>query len=266
MLIVELNNILLKEQNSLPDAFLIGIEGFSSEAYKHFKKSHVIEIIKDLKTKKVLSFIDLTNIYHDEDLLKVKDLIEELDADGYFYSDLGIMEYLPFEKRFFFSQTYITNKYDLNIALKENKYVLISPNLSLLELKDFEYNENIYLIGFGTWEIFHSRRPLLTNYFKYREIESALNGYHIMEEFRNDTYPIIEENGFKVYLNDYFCLDELLTNNLIIKTFDLEPTIALKVIECFKNQDLTLIKELPIKTHPALLHQESILTKGDKNA
>lgn len=265
MLIVELNNILLKEQDSLPDAFLIGIEGFSSEAYQHFTKEEVKEIIKDLKNKNVLSFIDLTNIYHDCDLKAIKELIKSLEADGYFYSDLGIMEYIPFEKRFFYSQTYITNKYDLNIALSENKYVLISPNLSMAELKGFEYNENIFLIGFGTWEIFHSRRPLLSNYFKYREIESNLSGYRIMEEFRNDTYPIIENNGFKVYLNDYFCIDELLTENILIKTFDLDLETSRFVVECFKNKDLLGLKQLPIKTHQALLYQESILTKGDKN-
>lgn len=265
MLIVELNDILLKEQQNLPDAFLIGIEGFSSETFKQYTLDEVKEIIKDLKNKNVLSFIDLTNIYHDEHLIKVKELIASIDPDGYFYSDVGIMEYIPLEKRFYYSQTYITNQYDLKIVLNENKYALISPNLSLTELKAFDYQENIFLIGFGTWEIFHSRRPLLSNYFKYREIESDLIGYSIVEEFRNESYPIIENNGFKVFLNDYFCLDELLTDNLVIKTFDLNIDVTLTVIECFKNKNLEKLNTLPIKMHQALLYQESILTKGDKN-
>lgn len=265
MLIVELNNILLKDQSSLPDAFLIGVEGFSSETYKQYTIEETKELIKELKEKQVLSFIDLTSIYHDEDLEKVNQLINDLNADGYFYSDLGIMEFIPFEKRFYYSQTYITNKYDLNIALSENKNVLISPNLSSDELKAFDYNQNIFLIGFGTWEIFHSRRPLLSNYFKYRNMNSDLTDYSIMEEFRNDTYPIVENNGFKVFLNDYFCLNELHTDNLIIKTFNLELELTIKIINSFKEKNLALIKELPIKTHHALLFEESILTKGDKH-
>ena len=96
-------------------------------------------------------------------------------------------------------------------------------------------------------------------------MNSDLTDYSIMEEFRNDTYPIVENNGFKVFLNDYFCLNELYTDNLIIKTFNLELELTIKIINSFKEKNLALIKELPIKTHHALLFEESILTKGDKN-
>lgn len=275
MLIVELNNLSLL--NSLAKAFLIGVKGYSSECFKKFELEEVKEIIKRIKKDQKLAYIDLTQIYHDSDLLNVKNIIDELkEADGFFYFDLGIMEFIDEDKRIYYAPTYMTNQYDIDLALLENKLVLVSPELSLLELNRIKYSDSLILHAFGPWEIFHSRRPLISNYFKYRNQNfDAFAKYHVIEEFRSDKYPIVEENGTKIYLNGFFYLGKELdnkTSNLLIKTFDLDESLANKVVEIYStyqnNKTFDIEKaliELGLDLNKGLLYEESVLRKGGCN-
>lgn len=275
MLIVELNNKKVLESNA--DGYLIGINDFSSECYTHYSILETLEIIKKIKELNKKAFIDLTNVFHDQDLNKIKELIHTLnEADGFFYFDLGVMNLIEKEKRVYYAPTYLTNQYDIDIVKSDNQYVLISPELSLKELNNIKYDQKSMLLAFGTWEIFHSRRPLISNYFKYRNQEFDEKAkYHVIEEFRSDYYPIIENNGTKIYLNGYYYLGNDIknkTNNILIKTFDLEQKLVLKVVELHQQfinneiDDLDLkLKELDIELNKGLLFEESILRKGGNN-
>ena len=275
MLIVELNSI--EVLNSNADGYLIGVQGYSSECFKHYTIEEVIDIIVQIKKINKLVFIDLTNVFHDQDLNHVKKLIQTLNnVDGFFYFDLGIMNLIEKEKRVYYAPTYLTNQLDIDIVKEDNKLVLISPELSLKELNNIKYDQQSMLLAFGTWEIFHSRRPLISNYFKYRNQDCNLNEkYHVIEEFRSDYYPIIENNGTKIYLNGYYCLGNGLkdkTSNILIKTFDLDSQNVLKVVELhqkyLKNEIENLDEELNklnIDLNKGLLFEESILKKGGNN-
>lgn len=274
MIIVELNDLKVLESDA--DAYLVGVEKFSSECYHHFSMEETKEIVLKVKEIKKKVFIDLTNVFHDQDLPKVKKLIDELhQVDGFFYVDLGLVNLIEKNKRIYFSPTYLTNQFDIDIVCEENQYVLVSPELSLKELQNIKFNEQMFLLAFGPWEIFHSRRPLISNYFKYRSKEYDANAkYHVIEEFRSDLYPIVENNGTKIYLNGYYYLGNEIgnkTNNLLIKSFDLESDIVNKVVELYKKMmiDNTDIEEelvkLDINLNKGLLYEESILRKGGNN-
>ena len=275
MLIVELNNKEVVKSNA--DAFLIGVEGFSSECYHHYSVEEVQEIIKDIKKEQKKAFIDLTNVFHDHDLKNVEELIQTLNnVDGFFYFDLGIMNLIERKKRVYYAPTYVTNQHDLSIVKEENELVLVSPELSLKELEHIEYDNQTLSLAFGPWEIFHSRRPLISNYFKYRATEYDNNAkYHVIEEFRNDYYPIVEKNGTKIFLNGYYYLGNKIKNkstNLLLKTFDLTSELVIKVVELHKNylnnelDDLdNELKRLGIELNRGLLFEESILRKGGNN-
>ncbi len=275
MIIVELNNV--EVLNSNANGYLIGLKGFSSECYKHYTIDETIEIIKKIKKLNKLAFIDLTNVFHDQDLENVKKLIHTLDnVDGYFYFDLGVMNLIEKNKRVYYAPTYLTNQFDIDIVKTDNNYVLISPELSLKELNNIKYDDQSMLLAFGTWEIFHSRRPLISNYFKYRNKEyDETAKYHVIEEFRSDNYPIIENNGTKIYLNGYYSLGNGIkdkTSNLLIKTFDLDSKTVLKVVDLhqkYLNHDIDdldfELNKLEIDLNKGLLFEESILKKGGNN-
>lgn len=275
MLVVEVNDLRIVENNNV-DGFLIGTKKISSEVYYQFTKEEVLAFIEKAHIKKKLVFLDATNIFHDEDFKDVKEIIDYLStADYVMYNDLMILNIVPKEKRMYYSTTYITNTLDFDIVAEENEYVLVSPELSLEELKAFKNKKSSFLIGFGTWEIFHSRRNLLSNYFQYRGMEYSNSKYHIIEEFRKEMYPIVENNGTKIYLNGYYYLGqelEELNNNLLLKTFDLDYALVNKIIDAYKkaliSQDYEelerMIKDLPLDINKGLLFEQSILTKGVK--
>lgn len=275
MLVVEVNDLRIVENNNV-DGFLIGTKKISSEVYYQFTKEEVLAFIEKAHIKKKLVFLDATNIFHDEDFKDVKEIIDYLSAVDYvMYNDLMILNIVPKEKRMYYSTTYITNILDFDIVEEENEYVLVSPELSLEELKAFNNKKRSFLIGFGTWEIFHSRRNLLSNYFQYRGMEYSNSKYHVIEEFRKEMYPIVENNGTKIYLNGYYYLGqelEELNNNLLLKTFDLDYALVNKIVDAYKkaliSQDYEelerMIKDLPLDTNKGLLFEQSILTKGVK--
>ena len=135
MLVVEVNDLRIVENNNV-DGFLIGTKKISSEVYYQFTKEEVLAFIEKAHIKKKLVFLDATNIFHDEDFKDVKEIIDYLSAVDYvMYNDLMILNIVPKEKRMYYSTTYITNILDFDIVEEENEYVLVSPELSLEELK-----------------------------------------------------------------------------------------------------------------------------------
>ena len=235
-----------------------------------------VELVRIVKNNEGKVFIDLTNVFHDADLECLKKDLEKIqDADGFFYFDLGVMSLIEKEKRVYFAPTYLTNQFDINIAEEQNKYVLVSPEISLKELNNIKFSESLILVAFGTWEIFHSRRPLISNYFNYRNKEYKSDSkYQVIEEFRNDLYPIVENNGTKIYLNGYYYLGEELkgkNTSLLIKSFDLEKDIVTKIVDAYSNylnrgEDIEAnLRKLKIDLNKGLLYEESILKKGGAN-
>lgn len=275
MLVVEVNDLKLVN-NPEVDGFLIGTEFLSSECYKKFTKKEVIEFTRRAHDLNKKVFLDATQIFHDQDLKKVNMILNELnDVDYVLYNDLALINMIDKEKRFYYSITYVTNVYDYDIVADENQHVLVSPNLKYDELKKFKDKKESFLIAFGTFEIFHSRRPLISNYLKYRNLDVDNAKYQVIEEFRNEKYPIVEEEGTKIYLNDYYYLSEELVDlnhNLIIKLFDLPQEKCLQIISLYRKalNDLNFqfddeMKKLSLNLHKGLLYQNSILIKEGKN-
>lgn len=277
MLIVELNHEELLNEDVLADGFIIGVETLSSDCYQEYTLAEAFKIIKKIKQLKKTVLIDCTNLFSDFELgkafEKLKYLDQDDDVDYFLYEDLGLMPYLKKEKRFFYSLTYNTNQYDLAIALSENSKALMSPLLTLKEATTIA-NDNLFFIAFGTWRIFYSRRKLLTNYFNYRMQQFTEGDYQIIEETRPDeAYHIKEESGTKIYLHDYFYVNDELKYfaNIILKPFDLDYQKTKEVINLYYqkintkkgdlDQALTL---LDIKHHQGLLFEDAILIKKNK--
>lgn len=278
MLIVELNHKELINQKLNVDGFIIGVDYLSSDVFLKFTLDEAIALAKKIKSQNKIVMIDCTNIFSDQELKKVNEMLDyinhEVDIDYYLYEDLGLMPLIDKSKRMYYSLTYTTNKEDLNIVLKENRSALISPLVKEEYLKSLSQNTNTFVIGFGTWRIFYSRRSLITNYFVYRNGEKEDGNYMIKEENRPDeAYPIIENYGTKIYLHDYFYLNDELKSyaNLILKPFNLDFENTCEVINLYlaklKDEAINLdekLSALNIKHHQALLHQDSILIKKEK--
>ena len=165
-------------------------------------------------------FISINKIFHEDELTDLKDYLKYLKTKkikGIFFSDfavynicdeLGILDLLIYDPN-----TLVTNYKELVFFEGKIKGVVISPFISLDELKEFKSEKlELYFLGNGRINLFYSKRKLITNYCKYHDLESDFIKHNLVlrEELRNDLYyPIIEdEYGTYVYSPFIFsCLD-----------------------------------------------------------
>lgn len=249
----------------------------------YYDELYTLEEIKDIvvvshqNNQKV--YVNAKKIIHEQDIDKVTNLVKELEligVDYYIYGDLAFYEIAESlkitDKLIYQVATYMTNKYDVNVMLKDNNSVVISTELSFEEMKDIVNNieHPLYLHAFGYYPIFHSRRELISNYLIYRNLEIDLKAnYDIVEELRKSHYPIEQnENGMVVYLDGAYCLtDELASFEksiciLLSKFIELDE--YKKVLEVYtKTKNYSELVSLNVVLSKGLLYERSILLKKE---
>ena len=109
------------------------------------------------------------------------------------------------------SNTYLTNVLDTKIYQEKNKFVVLSNQINTNELIHISKNaySNQIVSAFGVAMIMYTRRPLLTNYFKYRnsDKDSGKTNYYLQEEYRDSLYPIIENENSLSQINPNLYID-----------------------------------------------------------
>ena len=277
MIIVEVNDPRMIG-HPFVDGYLFGLESFSSEVYQEYRLDELKELIARVKSLGKIAFLDLTSMYHDQDKKALKEVLDKLSSiDGIFYHDMMLHSLAEATKLVYYAPTYNTNRLDLDLMCAENAYVVASSEVGFDELINLNTKQTIFLT-FGTWEIFHSRRNLLTNYYQYRGWKKDQKELAIEEELRPGTkYPIIEHRGTKIYLNGYYYLaselKDLKEAHYLFKFFNLGYEKSLKVLEIYQeafiNKDFTQIAsqlhKLGLPLHQGLLYQKSILLKEEPN-
>ena len=146
------------------------------------------------------------------------DLFKQIDY--FFYSDMGLYEILIengfSEKTVYYAPTYMTNYYDVSLYQKFNNYVVISNQITSDEVIEIVDNTTDHVIveAFGMACCFYSKRPLVTNYLKFKEykmknIEGKLA--LLKEETRDNYYHLVEDqNGVRIFEeNHYYLASEL---------------------------------------------------------
>ena len=217
-LIVELSNKnLIKKylKFNLVSYLVIGYEDLSFNSCAKFNVEEIIEIYNLLKNTNVKLILNAERLFADNELKELDKLIDK----GFFnyfeyitYSDFGLKIYLENNdvniKYIFRASTYLTNSCDVNEYNLINDYVVLSSEISSEELIELSKNLNRPAIVdlFGKSACFYSRRPLLTNYFKYRELpnDPKKDNYFVVEELRNDYLSIVENEIGTIILEPKF--------------------------------------------------------------
>lgn len=189
------------------DTFIIGNEKFSNRLVKSFSFldiEHAAKIIKSVHKKLIIS---LNLIMHNDDIEEVNgflDLLKELDVDGIIFGDVGLYNLAKrkgLEHLLIYNpETLNTNYYDPIFWKKKGiKGIIISKEITLEDIKIISREKTIEigLVGHGYLNMFHSRRPLISNFFKYKEEEykQYINNKNLklVEELRNESYPVFED-------------------------------------------------------------------------
>lgn len=228
-LVVELKKpqILNKIDDTQIAGYIVSIKELSAYNDGEYNINELEEIVSLVHQKGKAVYLNARKIFHDDDLKVAEDIISkmiDLGIDYYLYGDVGFYEMAKakgIEKKLIYQvNTYMTNRYDIDIMLEENHGVVLSTEISYSEIENIlkDVKGNLYLNAFGYYPIFHSRRRLITNYKLYRNEELDLNKtFDIVEELRDSHYPIEENsNGTVIYTDGlYYLSKEIYTLNNI---------------------------------------------------
>lgn len=165
-------------------------------------------------------FISVNKIFHEDELEGLEKYLKYLKTkkiQGIFFSDFAVYSIASrldmLDLLIYDPNTLVANYKELEFFEGKIKGVVISPFISLDELKEFKSNKlELFFLGNGRINLFYSKRKLITNYCKYHDLEADFLKHDLVlrEELRNDLYyPIIEdEYGTYVYSPFVFsCLD-----------------------------------------------------------
>ncbi len=190
------------------DIFLIGNSSFGNRLVYSFSTLEITDANNLIKSLNKEIYIVMNMIVHNANLKSLKeflDFIKKLDVNGIIFGDLAVYQLaknIGIENKLIYSpETLNTNYYDPIFWRKQGiKGLTISKEITLEDVKQISKDKliEISLIGHGHLNMFHSRRPLIENFFKYtnKEYEDYIENRNlkVVEEIRNESYPIFQDN------------------------------------------------------------------------
>ena len=189
------------------DIFILGNEKYANRLVYSFSTIEITEaksIIKRLNKELYISVNSIVFNSDLEDMERFLEFVKELEVDGIIFCDLGvymIAKRLGIETKLIYNpETLNTNYYDTHFW--NRKHILgltISKEITLDDINEIceKKETQVSIVGHGHLNMFHSRRPLIENFFKYtkEDYDKFINNRNlkIIEEIRNEEYPIFQD-------------------------------------------------------------------------
>lgn len=246
-LVIPKNDIeLQKYQEKGADSFIFGLENFSVN-YPELS----LEKIKEL-SKKYSLWIALNKNIRNEDLEDLEFYLEELSntpIEGVLFYDLSILSIVKrkaLKLSLVWHQTHMVTNYNTcnYYYSKGVENAFISNEITLDEILEIKKNTDIKLLVqlFGYPVMSHSRRSLITNYFKDIAEPKEKEIYELTEK-SNEKFLIKESHAgttilFGKIINGTKPLYDLLQANIeygVLDTNLISDDIALKVLEAYSE-------------------------------
>ncbi len=191
------------------DGIIVPIEQLSHRVNETVSQAHIEPVINQIKAAKKLVWLNMNAIMHPAQLTVLKDVfnvINDMDFDGIVFADLAVahlaLEYNLKKRLIYQPETYVTTAEDLAFWEKEDILsVCLARELTLSSMQTLSKDKTlpITLVGHGYINMFHSRRPLIENFFKYTNDTPAEDikqskQLTLIEEIRDEKYPIIQDD------------------------------------------------------------------------
>lgn len=245
------------------DIFVIGIDHLSHRMNTTFSVEEFITLVETIKRYDKEIYVNLNRIVHDEDLRLLEDTIKAiktLPIDGIIYTDLAVFmlaeEFSLKERLIYAPETYSTHSYDLAFWSQEKiKSIVLSREVTLDEIEKISGKASLPIVfyGHGYINMFHSRRPLIENFFKHTGDEDSneivdRRNLTIVEEIRDEHYPIYQDEYgthiFRAKPRESFSVLNRLKNVLDVFVIDSVLLDEKEFIEAVKNYRLALENKL----------------------
>ena len=257
---------------------IIGSNKFGLRQQTNFDLKQISEI-KQIIDKKL--YIAINKIMHNQDLIELELYLEELNKikiDGVIVGDLGVMQIIK-EKKYQFdviynTETTITNQYFTEFAKNNGfKGVELAKEITLKEIIEIGEQKqcDITVLIQGHIYMYHSIRPLLSNYATLQNISLENEKYLLFDEERQVNYPIIEnEQGTHVLSSQDVCMIDKMDRlsqkigYLRIDGFLYSEKQYTKIVEMYNNSiDMLVAKTYENEKENLLEELKSIC--NDKN-
>lgn len=248
-LLVKVNDKELSKYLKFTNSFLYGLKNYSVDYFEI-----TIDEIKELLNKypNIELFISINKNIFNQDLDDLKDKLIELsnlNIKGILFYDLSVLSFvksLDLKIDLVYHQTHMVTNYNIcdfyyNLGVK---YAYLSTEITAYEMLEISNKTKIHLMAYfiGHPIISHSKRKLITNFYKHLNKENN-NKINVIKEKNKDTKYYIEEtelgtniltenilNGSKAFIElkdkiEYGILD----NNYI------DEDIFIKVLEIYSK-------------------------------
>ena len=271
------------------DIILINLDFLSLDSTLMIEDKEAMKLIEFVqKTEKDVA-LNIDRLFHQDDMLFVKELIESCPCDYIFYSDLGVYQLLSklgyTDMAVYRAPTYMTNSNDISAFQMMNEYVVVSNQISSDELFEIveHTKDNLIVDAFGMACCFYSKRPLVTNYLKFKDYKLKKYRSEVMklkEETRDNFYHLVEDvNGTKVYEEAHYALTSELdfikdVEYILINRFNVDDKEYIKIVSLYNDYlsgvissyDLdSLLHELKTTIYKGAYGKKTVLLKEDAN-
>lgn len=188
------------------DGFIIGIEKYSENFNRYIKLDELKEKCDLILNKKKHVYIGLNKIYFNSelpDLKKILLILDNINVSGVLFTDIAVLNIINENnlkmEPVWYGNHLATNSYTINFLEKRGlKGVILSDEITIDEKLKIANKVNIPVAIklFGYTNMATSSRSLLTNYFKYTNIDKdSKQKYYIKEKNSEEYYPIIEKEN-----------------------------------------------------------------------
>ncbi len=187
-------------------SFLLGVEEFTTNQEASFTLDELKEIKK--KYPDIEIFLLLNKNLENKEIKKIEKLLKEIDTLGlqgiFFYDQaiLSIHNRLNLKTPLVWNQTHLVTNYNTcNYYYDKGcSYALVAGEITLREILEIKEKTKLGLMGtiLGYPVMSHSKRRLLTNYFKFLDKDKLKKRYEIKEKERS-FYVEEDDTGTSFY-------------------------------------------------------------------
>ena len=170
--------------------------------------------------------LKMDKIISENEILELEEYIKEsisFPISYYIFTDMSVYyllkKYNLDQKSVYFAKTINCSTLDILKYNNMNMKCLVSTELTVDDINKISNLENNFIYTYGFFNMFYSKRKLLSLYKEYSKInyESKNKKYYLIEETRKEYYPVFENNNgtfiFSSYAYLLFKEIELLNKN-----------------------------------------------------
>ena len=169
-----------------------------------YEKTYSYEEINNINEKK---YVLINQVLDNNKIDSLKEILPELSVDGFIFEDIGLINVFKELNikgiKILFINHFNCNYESVNIWLNYVDSVFISNELTYDELKEItlKSNKEVVLHIFGYNQIMYSKRKLLSNYYKYNNLDIKLKNT-IKDKASDIKFNVIEDDNGTVFLSN----------------------------------------------------------------